>query len=263
MAKTKIEWTEYSWNPVTGCTKISPGCANCYAERFARRLAGRCGYPKDDAFRVTLHPDKIGEPLKWRQPRRIFVSSMGDLFHEQVPDEFIARIWWVMGQCAGYLDPSRYRGHTFMILTKRPERMKEWLEGWAEQETRKRWIESLGEVYDWMNGPRYWPDVLENVWLGVTAEDQVRADERIPILLQIPAAVHWISCEPLLGPIDLSGWLEFTWACPECGDMSGFVGEWCPCGKGVYVEQPRLRWVVAGGETGPGARPMHPDWVRS
>ena len=208
MGKTKIEWTEYSWNPVSGCTPASEGCQNCYAKRMANRLRGRCGYPQDDPFRVTLHEDRLGEPLRWKQPRRVFVCSMGDLFHEDVKDEWIARIWWVMGQCAGYLDPSRYRGHTFLILTKRPERMQKWLNGWNDRETRRQWIESFGEVYDWMSGPKYWPDVLPNVWLGVTAENQQRADERIPILLQIPAAVRFVSVEPCLSAVNIVQYLQ-------------------------------------------------------
>ena len=262
---TKIEWADETWGIITGCTKVSDGCAHCYAERMSKRLAGRCGYPKDEPFKVTLHPEKLAEPLKWKKPRKIFVNSMSDLFHEDVPDEFIARVWWVMGQCAGYLDPSRYRGHTFMILTKRPKRMKDWLDGWRDQETRKRWIESFGEMFDWMSGPRYWPDVLPNVWLGVSVENQVAADERIPLLLQASAAVRFISAEPLLSEINISRYLK--WPVCKC---------WCPdgdpnkYGKYHWEKQSLVSadWVgidrvIVGGESGPGARPMHPDWVRS
>lgn len=256
MADTKIEWADSVWNPVTGCTKISPGCANCYAERMAKRLAGRCGYLEQDPFKVTLHSDRLGQPLNWKKPKRIFVCSMADLFHEDVPDEFIARMWWVMGQCVGYLDPSRYRGHTFMILTKRPERMKKWLKGWADQKTRKRWIESFGEVYDWMNGPRYWPNVFDNVWLGVTAENQEQADKRIPVLLQTPAAVRFVSCEPLLGSVDLTN-LHYE-RLTSIDALNGLHGFPKP-----HAEGPKLDWVIVGGETGPGTRPMHPDWVRN
>lgn len=262
MAETKIEWATHTWNPISGCSKVSEGCRYCYAERMSKRLAGRCGYPADDPFRVTLHPEKLGEPLKWKKPRKIFVNSMSDLFHEDVPDELIARVWWVMGQCAGYLHPSRFRGHTFMILTKRPKRMKDWLDGWRDQETRKRWIESFGEVFDWMSGPRYWPDVLDNVWLGVSVENQAVADERIPLLLQTPAAVRFISAEPLLGPVDLMS-VKFdkhtTMNTLEgCGISTRSV---CPTIPNVYSN--KLDWVIAGGESGPGARPTHPDWVRS
>jgi protein gp37 len=254
---TKIEWCEETWNPITGCTPISEGCQNCYAKRMANRLRGRCGYPADEPFKVTLHKDRLEEPLRRKKPRRMFVGSMGDLFHEDVPDEFIARIWWVMGQCAGYLDPSRYRGHTFLILTKRPERMQKWLNGWNDGETRRQWIESFGAVYDWMSGPKYWPDVFPNVWLGVTAENQQRADERIPILLQIPAAARFVSVEPMLGPVDLLS-NDYLGGCINCE---------------VYLDNPetcincaqdrKIDWIICGGESGHGARPMHPDWVRS
>ena len=274
MAKSKIEWTEYSWNPVTGCTPASEGCQNCYAKRMANRLRGRCGYPADDPFKVTMHEDRLGEPLRWKQPRRVFVCSMGDLFHEDVKDEWIARIWWVMGQCAGYLDPSRYRGHTFIILTKRPERMQKWLNGWNDRETRRQWIESFGEVYDWMSGPKYWPDVLPNVWLGVTAENQARADERIPLLLQIPAAVRFVSVEPMLGPVDLTSYLPCCSCCDAPIDKTDPAWRWngicwehkCPDNppqSGYFAAYAGVDWVICGGETGPGARPMHPDWVRN
>lgn len=265
MSKSKIEWTDAVWNPVTGCGKVSEGCRNCYAERMSKRLAGRCGYPLDDPFRVSLHPDKLGQPLRWTKPRKIFVNSMSDLFHDDVPDEFIARVWWVMGQCAGYLDPSRHRDHTFMILTKRPERMKDWLDGWSDKETRKRWIESFGEVFDWQSGPRYWPDVLSNVWLGVSVENQDAAGERIPMLLKTPAAVRFISAEPLLGLLEISKYLTRT--APESYRiLSKFYGPMGFDETGSQTEKTKIRgldWVICGGESGPGARPMHPDWARS
>jgi protein gp37 len=299
VARTKIEWATHVWNPVTGCTPVSEGCRNCYARRISKRLVGRFGYPVDEPFRVTLHEDRLKEPLTWKGSRRVFVCSMGDLFHDDVPDEFIARVWWVMGQCAGYLDPSRYRGHTFLVLTKRPERMREWLKGWSDQGTRKHWIESFGEVYDWMSGPKHWPDVFYNVWLGVTAENQKRADERIPVLLQVPAAKRFVSVEPMLGPVDLSKWLfnlripcscgftfdsaqasvcehGGTFRCPVCGTCKcDKESKWRREGKLLDGEpgwdwlhpavqrQPLIDWVICGGETGPGARPVHPEWVRS
>ena len=216
MAKTRIEWAEVVWNPVSGCTPISEGCQNCYAKRMANRLRGRCGYPADDPFRVTLHPEKLEEPLKWKKPRRVFVCSMGDLFHEQVPDEYIAKVWEVMSNASQ---------HTFLVLTKRPQRMKDFLArlGWYIHDRDGYPMEAVLD-----EGGKY---TLKNVWLGVTAENQQRADERIPILLQIPAAVRFVSIEPMLGPVVI----------PE---------EWPD-------------WVICGGETGPGARPIHPDWVRS
>jgi protein gp37 len=216
VGKTKIEWTEYSWNPVTGCTPASEGCQNCYAKRMATRLKGRYGYPEDEPFKVTLHPEKLKEPLKWKKPRRVFVCSMGDLFHEQVPDEYIAKVWEVMNNASQ---------HTFLVLTKRPQRMKDFLArlGWYIHDRDGYPMEAVLD-----EGGKY---TLKNVWLGVTAENQQRADERIPILLQIPAAVRFVSIEPMLGPVVI----------PE---------EWPD-------------WVICGGETGPGARPIHPDWVRS
>lgn len=225
---TKIEWTDETWNPVTGCTKVSQGCKNCYAERHANRMRGRCGYPGDDPFKVTLHHDRLEQPLGWRKPRRVFVCSMGDLFHEDVPAQFIGNIFGVMG---------RGSQHTFQVLTKRPQRMMRIVGATAPP---------------------------PNVWLGVSVENQAAADERIPILLQTPAAVRFVSCEPLLGPVDLFG-----------GDPDPRLGG-VEAGRGVSLEtcwqpgddphgppRPGVDWVIAGGESGPKARPMHPDWVRS
>ncbi len=227
MATTKIEWADAVWNPVTGCTKVSAGCKNCYAERMAKRLRGRFGYPADEPFRVTLHHDRLEEPLRWRRPRRVFVVSMGDLFHEDVPDEFIGEVWTTMMNASW---------HTFLLLTKRPARMEEWL-----RECRELW-----QPYDA-------PGVaLPNVWLGVSVEDQAAADERIPLLLRTPAAVRFVSFEPLLGRIELGRGIGRAHG-PEYHDKYGP----CTC----YSDQ-RLDWIIAGGESGPGARPMHADWVR-
>ena len=200
MGNTKIEWAEKVWNPVTGCSKISPGCENCYAERMAFRLRGRCGYPDGEPFRVTLRPQRLEEPMRWRKSSMVFVCSMGDLFHDDVPDDFIHRVFATIGQCPQ---------HTFIILTKRPKRMKAFIEDYYAYES------------------------PTNVWLGVTTENQEMADRRIPILLQIPAVVRFVSVEPMLGPVDLARGCE------------------------------KIDWVICGGETGPNARPMHPDWVRS
>jgi protein gp37 len=260
-AGTSIEWTEATWNPVRGCAILSPGCTNCYAMKIAHRFSGPgkayAGLTKLTkggpvwTGKVRTVPEAIGEPLRWQQPRRIFVNSMSDLFHKDVPDSFIARVWWVMGQCAGFLDPSRRRGHVFQILTKRPDRALSWLNGWTDLDTRREWIENLygrgrGEVFDWMSGPKYWPDVLPNVWLGVSVEDQHRADERIPLLLQTPAAVRWISAEPLLGEITFVGrWVEYR--DPRIHEN--------------WLE--RLDWVVIGGESGQGHRQMDMEHARS
>ena len=215
---TKIEWTDETWNPITGCKKVSDGCKNCYAERMAKRLAGRYGYPADDPFKPTLHEDKLDVPLKWKKPRRIFVCSMGDLFHEDVHRETILRVWKTMAE-----SPQ----HTFQVLTKRPERMMYILEQWMHPALRLSLVDHT------------WP--LPNVWLGVTAENQETADQRIPILLNTPAAVRFVSCEPLLGPVDLHpGWL-----------------------LPISPTTSKLNQVIVGGESGPGARPMNPDWARS
>lgn len=230
--RTGIEWTDATWNPVTGCTKVSQGCKHCYAERVFPRVYGKdvsldlkTGETRQRRFTdVTVHEDRLDVPLRWKRPRRIFVNSMSDLFHEDVPDEFIGRVYTTMAKAPQ---------HTFQVLTKRQERMREW-------HSRR--------------GGQYLP----NVWLGVSVEDQATADERIPLLLRTPAAVRWISAEPLLGPIDLR-YLQPGDPPTEIDALSGTHGVLRPhrgrCDK--------LDWIVAGGESGPGARPMHPDWARS
>ncbi len=233
MGKPKIEWTDATWNPVTGCTPISPGCANCYAKRMSKRLAGRGGYPADDPFRVTLHMDKQDEPLKWKKPRRVFVCSMGDLFHKDVPTKFIIDCLSIMAE--GYQ-------HTFMLLTKRPKRMMEILS--HSTVACDTWLQTSRGVNA---EPAPWP--LPNVWIGVTAENQEQANKRIPILLQTPAVVRFVSVEPMLGPV------SFRWALWEPMKPNSINNQ--------YDGLRRLDWIICGGETGPGARPMHPDWVRS
>ncbi len=241
MSKTKIEWATHSWNPVTGCDPVSEGCKNCYAARMAQRHRGRNGYPADEPFRVTLRPDRLDKPLGWREPRRPFVCSMGDLFHDDVPGRFINEVWMRMRNAPA---------HTFIVLTKRAERLFSWTKAAASA---KAW--PLGEI---------WPP---NVWLGVTAENQKRADERIPLLLQTPAAVRFVSYEPALGPVDFEPYLgPRVWCCNDCGDWvppSGFGTEYCPtCGSTDDDMEPYkgLDGIIAGGESGPGARPAHPDW---
>ncbi len=218
-ANTKIEWCDATWSPVTGCTPISPACDHCYAKRMARRLAGRCGYPEGDGFAVTVHRDKLDDPFFWtdkpphKHPMRIFVVSMGDLFHPDVPDEAIDAVFSTI-LCA--------RCHTFMVLTKRPQRMYDFID--------RVWVAQRAAP-------------MPNLWLGVTAENQRTADERIPILLQTPAAVRFISCEPLLGPLHL-------------GPENCNVPEWSMVDR-------TIDWIIVGGETGPGARRMRPEWARS
>ena len=228
MGETRIEWADAVWNPVTGCTKVSEGCRNCYAERMANRLAGRCGYPADEPFRVTLHENRLDLPGSWRKPGRVFVNSMGDLFHENVPDHWIDKVFSVM---------SAFPRRTFMILTKRPQRAIRWFKHIERDDHRDGSVFHLGQG-GLIVAHREWP--LPNVWIGVSVEDQATADERIPLLVGIPAAVRFVSSEPLLGPVDLSDELMFI------------------DGLGYGID-----WVIAGGETGPGARPMHPDWARS
>ena len=232
MGDTKIEWAEKSWNPVVGCSKISPACDNCYAERMAKRLAGRYGYPADEPFRVTLHPERLTEPLRWKKPRRIFVVSMGDLFHKDVPFDYVLRIWIVMAQS---------QRHTFMILTKRPERMARFINDWLPG----AFTLATGVIFS---------QPLPNVWLGVTAEDQQRADERIPLLLQCPAAVRFVSCEPLLGQID------FIRPTPIGGGTWDYLtGEFQNSVEKKRTE--KIDWVIAGSESGPGTVPFRPELV--
>lgn len=254
---TKIEWAEETWNPITGCTPISEGCQNCYARRMAKRLAGRCGYPFENPFKVTLHPDKLEQPLRWKKPRMIFVCSMGDLFHKDVPFDQISQVFDVMcswrwptkeAECSGDASLLEDPGHTFMVLTKRPERIPEWLSWlglyWPGDSPVNINLEAEGHFG-------------KHIWFGVTAENQARADERIPILLQIPAAVRFVSVEPMLGPVDLLS-NDYLGGCINC--------EVCLDNPKTCINRAQDRkidWVICGGETGPGARPMHPDWVRS
>jgi protein gp37 len=258
---SKIEWTDASWNPVTGCSKVSPGCDNCYAETFAERWRGTPGHYFEGGFDVQLRPDKLDMPLRWTKPRRIFVNSMSDLFHESVPDRFIGQVFEVMGAA---------KQHTFQLLTKRHGRMRSLLNRWSEHATKGCYCPAgeggCSAPVDVQNG--VWP--LPNVWVGVSVEDQKWSDIRIPALLDTPAAVRFLSCEPLLGPVDLWGplvhpghrprltyWLDGRpgWG-PEETSESGLVTQ--PLAVG-----PRIDWVIVGGESGPGARPMHPDWVRT
>ncbi|KKL49659.1 hypothetical protein LCGC14_2313330, partial [marine sediment metagenome] len=252
---TKIEWADESWNPVTGCTKVDEGCRNCYAERMSKRLAGRYGYPADDPFRVTLHPERLDKPLHWKKPRRIFVNSMSDLFHPDVPDAFIDQVFAVMALASH---------HQFMILTKRPKNMMHYLE-WEDYdpyETRVDMVNcrtsDFAHTFDEYITPEGWP--LPNVWLGVSVHDQKSADERIPILLQTPAAKRFVSYEPALGAVD------FTYL--ENGRSCGLTGWYITPDKtgGGEPDQhqgEKLDLVIMGGESGHGARPTHPDWART
>lgn len=239
MGTSKIEWTEATWNPVTGCTPISEGCEHCYAKRMATRLRGRSGYPEDEPFKVTAHPERLKDPLGWRKPKKIFVCSMGDLFHEDVPVDWIDSVIGVIAKC---------EQHRFMLLSKRTKRMKIYFLGLRDEPEQAIRFLSDGPGRIKYGLHKYALTLrrgehLRNVWLGVTAENQRRADERIPVLLEIPAARRFVSIEPMLGPVDLRR-------------AFGTEGP-----RQTYIEQ--LDWVICGGETGPGARPLHPDWVRS
>ena len=194
--KSAIEWTDATWNPVTGCTKISAGCDNCYAARFAERWRGTPGHPFEAGFDLTLRPDRLEQPLRWKRPRRIFVNSMSDLFHKDVPASFVDQVFDVMW---------RANWHNFQVLTKRSSRMMDYVRG----------RHSL---------------MPDHVWLGVSVEE-AKVKRRIDVLRGTLARVRFLSVEPLIGPL---------------GDLNL---------SGIH-------WVIVGGESGPGARRMHPDWVR-
>ncbi len=239
MGKTSIEWTDKTWNPVTGCTKVSAGCKHCYAERIADRLWGERKFTD-----VQCHPARLQQPLHWKKPARIFVNSMSDLFHEAVPEDFLFAVFQTMGVASW---------HTYQILTKRAERMTEVLPRIsARLKTEGR--APLGPVW-------------KHVWLGVSVEDQETADERIPLLLQTPAAVRFLSVEPLLGPVNLSQFLLRASAQGAGTASIAVPGGGKPCPRcfsvGQFVDPDQINWVIVGGESGPNARPMHPDWARS
>jgi len=235
--RTSIEWTDATWSPVTGCSKVSPGCDNCYAERITQRW----GQKFTD---VILHPERLEQPLRWRKPRRIFVCSMSDLFQEAVPWDFLLEVFAMM-----YLSPK----HTFQVLTKRPGRMAHFA------------TEVLPNAvgYKFVGG---WPS---NIWAGTSVESP-KYLPRLDVLARVPAKVRFVSVEPLLEAVDLKLWLRCS-ICRGRGNLDDGMDQGTtdfhshrqsPCefchGKGREID-----WVIAGGESGPKARPMHPDWVRS
>lgn len=199
--KSSIEWTDATWNPVTGCTKISPGCKNCYAEKFAERWRGIPGHPYEQGFDLRLWPERLGLPLDWKESRMIFVNSMSDLFHKNVPDQFIEKVFVTMFEA---------RHHIFQVLTKRPERMMQWVKTYMKSQK-----------------------LPAHIWIGVSVENQDYIS-RIRYLQGTPAQIRFLSVEPLLGPLDLK---------------SSYL-------KGIH-------WVIVGGESGPKARPMSPQWARA
>lgn len=310
---SNIEWTDATWNPTVGCTRVSAGCKNCYAERVAHRgmteahrgltVAGPKG-PRWNG-KVRLMPDRLDTPLRWRRPRRVFVNSMSDLFHPEVPFPFVAAVFGIMYYA---------KEHTFQVLTKRPERMREFME-WIEKPDSIA-LGKDGVVTDRISSPaqrcllaashiatgsptgplfgihfiakikpkadapisNHWPP--PNIWLGTSVEDQAAADERMPHLLATPAAVRFLSCEPLLGPISL---LNHR-VCDQCGnspftlfrndplckqnpqpvhDSPQCPLHWWPGDGCDGVLKQEVDWVIVGGESGPGARPCNVDWIRS
>ncbi|MDO8357242.1 MAG: phage Gp37/Gp68 family protein [Nitrospirota bacterium] len=278
---TAIEWTDRVWNPIRGCSMVSAGCQNCYAMKQAHRFSGP-GQPYEGLTygprwtgKIKLVPEALDAPLHWKKPRRIFVNSMSDLFHEEVHDKFIAAVFGVMAAAPQ---------HTFQVLTKRPERMRQWF----------RWIESkrgglttslvkhggawpkvdeysaesvlcaycAREVLEPLSKVTWAPWPLPNVWLGVSVENQATADERIPLLLETPAAVRFVSAEPLLGSVDFSvpwppGWREQ--GDPQSDRFDGLRFD----DRNSFARLGRLNWVIVGGESGPGARPCDVSWIRS
>lgn len=237
-ANSKIEWTDATWNPITGCTPVSAGCQNCYAkvmaERFPVTHAGRDvmydgysgGYEDCGAIPFSIlkyHSERLEQPLHWRKPRRIFICSMGDLFHDDVKGEMLRNIFAVIQQCPK---------HTFIILTKRPENMRQWQK-------------AVAECRSWPANEPVWP----NVWFGVSVENQAIADERIPILLDIPAAVRFVSVEPILERVCL-----YHSMCIGVSDRQRKNQQ-------SFVEATRLDWVVCGAETGAKKRPCDDDWI--
>lgn len=263
---SKIEWTDATWNPVRGCDPVSPGCANCYAAEVAARFSGpgqpyeglatrHPGQPAKWTGMIRMVPEKLAEPLSWRKPRRVFVNSMSDLFHEDVPFEFIDECFVVMALA---------RQHTFQVLTKRAERLRQWA---LASDRLDRLDDAIIRVLDMRDRAldgydslqcfrqphkpheaEQWP--IPNVWLGVSVENQAAADERIPLLLQCPAAVRFLSCEPLLGPLQL-----------DSGPRGG-----PPRFLSTEIDHPndvKLDWVIVGGESGLAARYCDVAWIRS
>lgn len=226
MAKSKIEWTDKVWNPVTGCTKIGEGCRNCYAERMSKRLKGRCGYPSDDPFKVTMHPERLKQPINWNKPSKIFVCSMGDLFHPDVPDDFIDKVFIIMKIC---------KDHTFFVLTKRPDRMADYIN--------KRFFHEI------------MPIAFKNVWLGTSVENEKTASERIQSLIETGIKNLFLSIEPCLSLISFR-WKYIADRSKRRINKDGFKE------TNEYESLMNIKWVIVGGESGPNARPCHPEWVR-
>lgn len=244
MAKTKIEWTDENWNPTVGCSRASVGCSNCYAERMARRLQAM-GRPEYQSVinsrgrwtgKVAPVPSRLEIPLHWKKPRRVFVDSMSDLFHEHLfesgNESFIDEVFAIMAATPHI---------TYQVLTKRPGNMLKYMNNKRRDIYIEHALETIYGEKGWCAPEFEWP--LPNVQLGASVENQDAANDRVPLLLKTLAAVRFLSCEPLLGPVDISL----------------FLNAWHECS----YEIPPIDWVIVGGESGPYARAMHPDWVRS
>lgn len=274
---SRIEWTDATWNPITGCSKVSPGCKHCYALREWPRLSAN---PKTVYFgreftNVMCHPERLADPLRWNKSRMVFVNSMSDLFHEDVPDSFVDQVFAVMALS---------QQHIFQVLTKRAERMKSYMISLTFKVEHQERIATIAKDMGYVFGPKLVAirikDLekagkalgaesvlvdsvanlravllrsLPNVWLGVSIENQQAANERMPFLLQTPAAVRWISMEPLIGPVSFrwAPWVDHDALKEERGRVWHLDGL-----EGIH-------WVVVGGESGPKARSMHPAWVRA
>lgn len=268
--KTGIQWTDATWNPLRGCTRVSKGCENCYAEKVAYRFSGP-GQPYEGLIAIgkkgprwngviKLVPEKLIDPLRWTRPRMVFVNSMSDLFHENISNEYIAAVFGVMAEA---------KTHTFQILTKRPKRAKEFFD-WL---TTKAYAEScavdgfypytqyevgicLAEAAKLTGRSKLFPKdfpiwPLPNVWLGISAENQETANKRVPLLMECPANIHWVSYEPALGPVDFSEWI----------DNSGY-DSLLRTFTGRKATPPSLDWIVVGGESGSGSRPFDWKWAQ-
>lgn len=242
--KTGIEWTDSTWNPLRGCSIHSPGCTNCYAMQVAHRFSGP-GLPYEGLTKLTsqgpkwtgeikLVPAMLPQPIQWQRPRKIFVNSMSDLFHDGVPDDFIDKVFGIMWACL--YTRNGEPGHIFQVLTKRPDRMRNYLSvdrsaKWAHATASYCSGTDPGEIYEMVLKAAKSPH--PRVWLGTSIENQTSADERVDFLLDTPAAVRWVSAEPLLGPIDITRWLKW------------------------------IDWCVVGGESGRKARHMLSIWAQS
>jgi protein gp37 len=259
---SKIEWTDATWNPTRGCTEIAPGCAHCYAKVFAERFRGVPGHAYERGFDPRIAPEQLPVPLHWKKPRRIFVDSMSDLFHESFDFEYIAQVFAVMG-----ISPR----HTYQILTKRPQAAAEFFEWLGDDPGERIGVAAFNSEYvafedvdvivsNYINGwskfsdddknpcngaVKHWP--LPNVWIGTSIANQTDADKNIPHLLRIPAAVRFLSVEPLLGPIEFSD-------VSRRADAVGQLGRRALTG---------INWAIVGGESGPGSRPCNVEWIRS